>query len=416
MHTFESLRLRDFRFLWLGQLATNMGQWMDQVTRAWLIYTLTGSALQLGLVTAARGAPMLIFGAVAGAVADRYGRKSQLIIAQSVSAVLNVALAVLVVTGRVQPWHVYVTAFLAGTVHAFQNPARQVMIDDLVGREQLLNAISLNTAAVNVSRSVGPALSGFLIAFVGVGTSYFLQAGLFAMSTVWVFQIRVPDSARLTYGKNNMAGQTLLGSTREGFAYIASNRTILAIVVLGLAPMVLGMPFVSLMPIFAIDVFHGNSVTQGILLTTMGVGGILGALAIASVRRGEAMNGALMLGAAAGFGLSLVFFSRSPLAVIAALFTMLAGVCHCSYTAQAQTMLQVLTPTNLRGRVLGIYMLDRGLTPIGSLLAGALATFLGGPWAVTLMGASCFLLATGVAFFAPNLWRLRAVPGADAGT
>lgn len=410
MRTFESLALRDFRFLWLGQLTTSMGQWMDQVTRAWLIYAMTGSAMQLGLVTAARGAPMLIFGTLAGAVADRYGRKSQLVIAQSVNAALNVALAVLVVTGRVHPWHIYVTAFLVGIVQAFQNPARQVMINDLVGREHLLNAISLNSAALNVSRSVGPALSGLLIAFVGVGTSYFLQAGLFALATLWVIQIRVPDSARLAYGKNDMTNQNLLGSTREGFAYIGSNRTILAIVVLGLAPMALGMPFVSLMPMFAIDVFHGNSVTQGLLLTMMGVGGLLGALAIASARRNVAMNGRLLLTAAAGFGISLVFFSRSPLVVVAAAFTLLAGVFNSSYTSQAQTMLQVLTPTRFRGRVLGVYLLNRGLTPFGGLLAGALASFFGGPWAVTLMGASCFILVLGVALFAPNLWELKIVP------
>ncbi|MDO8472395.1 MAG: MFS transporter [Dehalococcoidia bacterium] len=410
MRTFESLGNRDFRYLWLGQLATSMGQWMDQVTRAWLIYSMTGSALQLGLVSAARGVPLLIFGTIAGAVADRYGRKAQLIIAQSTNTVLNVILAVLVVTGKVQPWHVYVTGFLAGTVQAFQQPARMVMINDLVGRDKLLNAVSLNSAAVNVSRSVGPALSGVLIVFLGVGESYFLQAGLFALATIWVIQIRVPDAVRLTYGRVVTVEQTLLGSTKEGLAYIASNRTMLALMVLGLAPMTLGMPFVSLMPVFALDVFHGNATTQGLLLTTFGIGAVAGALAIASAGNRLTMNGKLLLFAAAGFGLSLVFFSRSPVLILAGAFTLLAGVFNGSYTSQNQTMIQMLAPSKLRGRLLGIFMLNRGLTPVGSLLAGVLATYFGGPWAVTLMGGSCFLLVVGVAIFAPEVWRLRIVP------
>ena len=155
-------------------------------------------ALQLGLVSAVRGIPFIVFGAIAGAVADRYGRKAQLIIAQVVNAILNIILATLVLTGHVQPWHVYVTGFLTGTVQAFQQPARQVLINDLVGRELLLNAIALNSAALNLSRSVGPALSGVLIQALGVDMSYFIQAGLFALATVWTVQIRVPESHRVS--------------------------------------------------------------------------------------------------------------------------------------------------------------------------------------------------------------------------
>ena len=194
IHTFESLGLRDYRLLWVGQLSISMGIWMDQVTRTWLIYILTHSALQLGLVNAVRGIPFIAFGAIAGAVADRYGRKTQLIIAQVVNAILNIILATLVLTGHVKPWHVYVTGFLNGTAQAFQAPGRQALINDLVGREHLLNAIALNSAAVNLSRSVGPAISGILIQTLGVDMSYFIQAGLFALATVWIIQIRVPES------------------------------------------------------------------------------------------------------------------------------------------------------------------------------------------------------------------------------
>jgi MFS family permease len=399
IHTFESLRLRDYRLLWLGRLCTSMGVWMDQVTRSWLIYVLTHSALQLGLVNAVRGIPLIVFGAIAGAVADRYGRKAQLIIAQVVNAILNIILAALVLTGHVQPWHVYVTAFFTGIVQAFQQPARQVLINDLVGRELLLNAISLGSAAVNVSRSLGPALSGVLIQAVG----------LFVLATVWTIQIRVPESHVPSEESRRLANQSLLRSTREGLAYIISNRLILALMVLGLAPVVMGMSFVSLMPIFAIDVFHSGAATQGLLLTMLGIGAVLGALTIASLGRRQT-SGKVLIAGAAGFGLCLMFFSRSPVVLLAAFFILLAGFSNSSYTSQDQTIIQLLTPAPLRGRVLGIYLLNYGLLPLGSLFAGILASFLGGPWAVTVMGTSCFLLAVGVGFCVPSLWQLSFIP------
>jgi MFS family permease len=179
--------------------------------------------------------------------------------------------------------------------------------------------------------------------------------------------------------------------------------------VLGLAPVVMGMPFVSLMPIFAIDVFHGGAATQGLLLTMLGVGAILGALTIASLG-GRQTSGKLLIAGAAGFGLCLMLFSRSSVVLVAAFFILLAGFSNSSYTSQDQTIIQLLTPSPFRGRVLGIYMLNWGLMPIGSLFAGILATFLGGPWAVTVMGTSCFLLAVGIGFCVPSLWQLSFIP------
>jgi MFS family permease len=179
--------------------------------------------------------------------------------------------------------------------------------------------------------------------------------------------------------------------------------------VLGLAPVVMGMPFVSLMPIFAIDVFHGGATTQGLLLTMLGVGAILGALAIASLGRRQT-SGKLLIAGAAGFGLCLMLFSRFPVVLVAAFFILLAGFFNSSYTSQDQTIIQLLTPAPFRGRVLGIYMLNYGLMPVGSLFTGILATFLGGPWAVTVMGTSCFLLAVGIGFCVPILWKLSSIP------
>ncbi|MFH1032545.1 MAG: MFS transporter [Chloroflexota bacterium] len=404
IRTFESLALRDYRYLWLGQLSTSMGQWMDQVARAWLVYDITHSPLQLGLVSAARGLPLLLFGTVAGVFADRYSRKAQLVIAQVINALLNIVLAALIMTGKVQLWHIYVTGFLSGTVQAFQQPARQVLISDLVGEKHLLNAVALNSAALNLSRSVGPAIGGLLIHAVGVDFSYYTQAGLYVLATLWTFQMGVPKATE-SFGYSGIS-QSFFGSIKEGFDYIASHRIILALIVLGLAPIALGMPFISLMPVFAIDVFHGDARTQGMLLTMVGIGAVLGALIIASLRRGQG-NGKLLVIGAAGFGISLALFAQSPVLLMAVGFTLLAGFFNSSYTSQSQTIIQTLVPPQLRGRVLGVYLLNRGLMPVGSLLAGAPASFMGGPWAVTAMGLSCFLLAVIITAFVPDLWKLN---------
>jgi MFS transporter, DHA1 family, staphyloferrin A biosynthesis exporter len=410
MRTFKSLGIRDYRLLWLGQLSTSLGQWMDQTARSWLIYQITGSPLQLGLVSATRGLPLLLFGVVAGVVADRYGRKAQLVIAQVVNAILNLVLAIVIMTGNIQEWHIYVTGFLAGTVQAFQQPARQVLINDLAGEKHLLNAIALNSAAFNLSRSVGPALCGLLIEFFGVDISYFIQAALYAFATIWTLQMKVPEVDRSLKSNRNIDNQSFFTSAKEGMRFIIANPLILALMILGLAPILLGMPYTSLMPIFAQDVLGGGPTTQGLLLTMVGIGAVLGALTIASLG-GRQGNGKLLILGAVGFGLGLVLFSRSPVLWMAMIFTFFAGLSNSAYTSQDQTIIQVLTPSELRGRVVGIYFLNRGLMPLGSLIAGALAAWLGGPWAVTIMGTACVLVALGVAVLVPELWNLRALPG-----
>ncbi len=384
-----------------------MGLWMDQTSRSWLIFKMTNSPLQLGLVSAARGLPLLVFGVIAGVAADRYGRKSQLIIAQVVNAVLNIILATLILTGRIEIWQVYVTAVLAGTVQAFQQPARQALINDLVGEKHLMNAIALNSAAINISRSIGPAICGVLIQFFGVDVSYYVQAGLYAFATVWTGQIQAPKVVTPVIKGISSAGQSIFTSAKEGFSYIASQKLILALMVLGLAPIFLGMPFISLMPLFAIDVLHGNAETQGFLLATFGIGAVIGALTIATLGRRQGYGNLLVCGAA-GFGVSLLFFAFSPILGLAMAATFLAGLSNTAYTSQDQTIIQIITPANLRGRVLGIYLLNRGLMPLGSLFLGALAAVLGGPLAVTITGGACLLMVIVVTFIVPELWKLKA--------
>lgn len=390
-----------------------MGGWMDQTARGWLVYSLTNSALQLGLINAIRGIPILFLGAVAGVLADRYGRKFQLIVAQSINFVLNILLATLVVTGSIEVWHIYVTGFFAGAAWSFQQPAGQAMISDLVEEKYVLNAVSLNSAAQNMSRIVGPSIAGLLIQFLGIGFSYYFQAAMYVVAMVWTIQIRLPKRAAPAKLTTPAAREPFFTSLRQGFGYISTHSIILALLVLALTTNFLGAPYLSLMPIFAIDVFNGNAGTQGLLLTMGGIGAIIGALAIASIGRKQT-NIKLLFGGSAAYGLCLILFSRSPVLAMAMGATFLSSSLFNMYLAQAQTIIQTTTPVGIRGRVLSVYYMSNALMPLGSLLIGAVAAALGAPWAVTIMGFCCFLVVVVIAITAKdlrNFGRLEKIKG-----
>jgi len=384
IHTFDSLSIRDYRLLWLGQLDTSLGQWMDNISRGYLIYHITSSPLQLGLAAAVRGIPLLLFGIIAGALADRSNRKAQLIVAQVTNALLNFILATLVLTNRVQPWHVYVTGFLAGTVQAFQNPARQTLVSDVAGPRHLLNALALNSMAVNSSRAVGPALAGLLIATIGVHGSYYIQAIMYVLATVWTFQMRIPERSIESV---RVAQEPLFQSIKAGFAYVSTNRNIRTQLILALGPLTLGMPFTNMMPIFAKDVLHGGAQLQGFLLSAFGIGSLLGAIVIASIPRHHADALPAVIGAAV-FSITVFFFGLSHWVWLSLACAFICGIFMTTYQTQNQALLQLSTPRHIRGRVMSIYLINRATIPLGTLLAGALAHQLGGPAAVGIMSLS----------------------------
>ena len=401
--TFDSLSIRDYRLLWMGQLSTSLGQWMDQVTRGFLIYGMTGNPFLLGATMAARGVPLLLFGIIAGAFADRSGRKAQLIVAQSTNAVLNAILAVLVLTGLVQPWHVIVTAFFAGTVQAFQQPARQTLISDIVGDDKLMNALALNSMAVNSSRIIGPSISGVFYAAVGPGYSYLLQAGMYAFATVWTGQMRVPTRRLFDRGR-----EPFIKSIGTGLLFVGKERDIRTLMMLALGPLTLGMSYTSLMPVIATDVLHGDARTGATLLACIGIGALAGALVVGSMRRSTAYGLPVVIGASL-FGLSLLGFSTSTFLWLSCAFGVALGAFNLTYTTQNQTLLQVLSPPELRGRVMSIYLLNRGLVPASALFAGWLASAFGGPAALRVSALSVLLVVGLVVASSPSILRL-AVP------
>ncbi len=401
--TFDSLTIRDYRLLWLGQISTSMGQWMDQVTRGWLIYQITGSATQLGLATAMRGLPLLFFGVLAGALADRSGRKIQLVVAQVTNAALNVILATLVLTGLVEPWHVYVSAFLAGTVQAFQQPARQTLVSDIVGPAKLMNALALNSAALNVSRALGPAAAGALIAISGVEGSYYVQGAMYAIATIWTFQMHVP--ARPQEARSR---EPFFTSIREGFAYVSKEPSIRTQMLIALGPLTFAMSYTALMPIIARDVLGGDSRTQGLLLSFIGVGALVGALTVASMRRSHAYGLPVVLGAAA-FSAGVFAFSWSHWVWLSCAIGFLVGLFNVTYQTQNQTLLQLSAPPRIRGRVMSIYLLNRGSVPFGALLAGFLASHFGGPASMEIMSITALGILGVVVATRPQILTL-AIP------
>ena len=409
LSTFDSLSIRDYRLLWLGQVSTSMGQWMDQVTRGWLMYELTGSAADLGFVTAARGLPLLFFGIIAGALADRSGRKLQLVIAQVTNAILNVTLATLVITGLVQPWHIYVTALLAGTVQAFQQPARQTLVSDLVGNDRLMNALALNSAALNGARVLGPSVAGAVIAAVGVSGSYYLQAAMYLVATVWTIQMRVPAPHTDAAARGS---EPFFASIRAGFAFVATERNIRSLMMLALGPLTFAMSYTSLMPIIARTVLHGDARTQGLILSCIGGGSLIGALAVASMRRSDGYGLPMVIGALLFSG-GVFVFASSEVLWLSCILGVVIGTFNVRYTTQNQTMLQVLAPRHIRGRVMSIYLLSRGTVPLGAAVAGVLASRFSAPTAIHIMSGAAMGVILLVCLLQPQFLRLKVPLRAD---
>jgi MFS family permease len=401
----EALQYREFRLLWLGQLTTAIGQWMDQVARGWLLYDLTGSPLQLGLVGMIRIFPLLLLSPIAGTMADRYGRKTQLIASQTANAVANVILGLLILHGGVEPWHVYATGLIASTVQVFQQPARQAMVPESVDRAHLTNAIGLNSIAFNMSRMVGPAVAGAIIAFIGPGGSYLAQAGIYMLSTLWTLQLRLPNRAP-TSGLSQARGERFLDSTIAGWGYVLRHTTIRSGMMVSIVISFFGFSVNSLLPVFAKDVLQAGPTGQGALLAAMGVGAVLSAFFVATV--GDTLpKGLLMVGGVTLYGLCAIGFSASHWLVLSMAFMLVIGVCNVMSNTLIQTVLQAVSAPEMRGRVMGVYQQHQVLIAIGGLAAGACAQAWGAQPTVAFFGAACAAGALAVYAAVPHVRTIR---------
>jgi len=396
---FRSLRHRNFRLFLGGQIVSVTGTWMQQMALSWLVYRLTHSAFLLGLVGFAGLIPSLFLAPVAGVWADRWDRRRMVIATQVLAMLQALALAALVLSGSVAVWHLIALSLFLGLVTAFDVPARQSFLVQMVGgRDDLANAIALNSSAFNAARLVGPAIAGILIARFNEGTVFLLNGVSFAAVIAALVAIRVPPRAA-ALGPPVSPWLNL----REGVTYVAGFapiRTLLLLVgLVGIA----GVPYRVLMPVFATDILHGDAHTLGFLMGGIGVGALVGALFLAA-RRGVRGLGRLIVVAVAVFGAALVGFSLSRSFALSLVLVFLAGFGMMLQMASSNTILQTIVDDDKRGRVMSFYAAAfMGTVPIGSLLAGSLADLVGAPLTVLIGGVACLVGALGFARALPSL-------------
>jgi MFS family permease len=403
LRALTSLQYRDFRLLWFGHVFTSMAFWMDQVSRGWLIYELTDSTIQLGLVRGVQAIPILLLSPVAGSAADRYSRKTQILIAQMIDAAMFAALALLIVAGQIQPWHVYVTAFGMAIVQTFQQPARAAIVSDVVPTKNLTNAIGLSSIVFNVARSTGPALAGILIASLGTGGAYGAQAVFYFLATFWTLRLgaieRVPgrgDGHAASFGR----------SIVEGWKFSWDNETVRTSLLITMFAALFIVPFTTLLPVFARDILDVGATGQGFLLTAMGVGALGSAVMIATF--GDRMpRGLFMLGGVALYGLSVVAFAASPWFQLSMALMLIVGFANVCSHALVQTVIQTYSPPEFRGRAIALFHMGQVVMTLGSMVIGALAALCGTQWAVVLMGAAGALAMLAIHVILPRAWQIR---------
>jgi len=370
---------------------------MQTVAQAWLVYRLTGSSLQLGAVGFASQIPVFLIAPLGGTTADRTNRQRLIIGTQTASMLLAATLAWLTLSGRVQVWHIFVLAALLGIVNAFDIPGRQSFLVDMVGKEDLMNAIALNSSMFNGARVVGPAIAGILVAKIGEGWCFAANAISYVAVIAGLALMKVHCAPRA--GKNSPIEDIV-----EGFRWVNQTRIIRALLLLlGLVSLV-GMPYTVLMPVFADKILHGGARGLGILMGTTGVGALLGALTLAS-KTGVKGLGRWVAWSCASFGASIFLFSFSRWFWLSAALLLPAGFSVMLQMACSNTLIQTMVPDQLRGRVMALYsMMFMGMAPFGALFGGALADRAGAPVTVAVGGIAC---ALGALWYGRQLPELR---------
>jgi MFS family permease len=380
---FRALRHRNFRLFFCGQVISLIGTWMQSIAQAWLVYRLTRSSLLLGLVGFSGQIPVLLFAPLGGLLADRYSRRRTVIATQTASMLLAFILAALTLLEHIQVWEVMLLAALLGVVNAFDIPARQAFIIEMVVPEDLINAIALNSAMFNGARIMGPAVAGITVAAIGEGWCFFANGVSYIAVIVGLLLMVVTPRER----SRRMASG--LESVLEGFRFVMHTGPIRALLLLlGLVSLT-GMPYAVLMPIFADKILHSDARGLGLLMGSTGVGALAATLVLAAQREVHGL-GRWIIYASTRFGASLILFSFSRSLPLSVALLLPAGFSMLIQMASSNTLVQTMVPDALRGRVMSVYsMMFMGMAPFGALLAGAIAHRLGAPLTVALGGAAC---------------------------
>ncbi|MEK6407407.1 MAG: MFS transporter [Acidobacteriota bacterium] len=394
----RALRHRNYRIYYFGMLVSFTGTWMQSVAQSWLIYRLTGSAWLLGLVGFAGQVPVFLLAPLGGVMADRHSRHRIVIITQTLAMLQAFALAALTIGGLVTVQAVFALAILLGVVNAFDLPTRQSFMVELVGREDLMNAIALNSSMIQASRVLGPALAGLLVGWLGEGPCFLINGISYLAVIGGLFAIRVRRE------RAGPAPGSAFSHLKEGFDYVLHTSPVRALLLLVAFVSIFGLPYIVLMPIFASEVLKGGPRALGVLLGAAGAGALAGALTLAARRHVEGLGRVVALSVAA-LGSMLILFSLSRNLIISAVLLVPAGFALILQMSASNTLVQTMAPDGMRGRLMSFYSMSlMGMAPFGSLLAGAVAARIGAPATVAGGGALCIVASL---FFWSRLPHLR---------
>ncbi len=402
---FRSFRYRDFALFWTGNFLSNVGTWMQNLALGWLILVRTNSPFLLGLNGFLGSAPSLVFSLPGGAIADRMNRRKLMIVTQTAMMLLALILAALTSFRVIKIGEILTISFLAGLASALNNPAYQALVPDLVEREDLVNAIALNSAQFNMSRTVGPTLAGLALGSLGAAGCFYLNTVSFLALIIALLAITVPSHPV-------QEGPTVWGAMLEGLRFVGRNRPIIILLSVPSFLSLLGLPFIILMPVFARDLLRVGASGLGYLMGGAGLGAVVAALTLATRNNAE-HKGRFILGSATVFSLALILLARAHSFWWAFFLLVVLGVTMVGTLTLTNTTLQVISPPEMRGRIMSLYNLSLlGLAPLGSLQAGAVAQVLGTRFAVALGGAVCLVYFLILLLLLPRLRRLAPLPGA----
>ncbi|HEX7439593.1 MAG TPA: MFS transporter [Caldimonas sp.] len=405
--TFASLRRhRNYRLFFAGQLTSVAGTWMQNIAMAWLVVQLAphSRGLAVGLLSVCRFGPFTIFGLLAGVVTDRFDNRRTVIVTQSVQMFFSGVLAAITLLGHVQLWEVYAIAVLTGTALVFDAPSRQNLTFQMVGRDELPNAIALNSSLFNTARIFGPALAGIIIAAWGSGWAFAINTVSFVAVLAAILAMRTSE----LYPLLDRRRPTLWRGTREGFAYARRNRTVFVTLLMMVVFSSVGFNFNILLPLLAKNTLHAGPQTFGIISACFGAGALTGALSAALMANARWR---VMLAGAGGFGVCELLIAPLHAVALVGLLLFVCGICFTSYSANSNAAIQLASPDHIRGRVLGLYYYAwNGIAPFGGLFVGWMCDR-GGTQLALSVGGVTVLAMTGYAAFAithpPS--RVRAV-------
>ncbi len=382
----RALRHRNFRLLIGGQLLSLIGTWVQMVAQSWLVYRLSGSPVMLGLVGFASQIPFLFLSPVAGVVADRVNRRRLITVTQLLAMLQAFLLAGLTLAGVVEVWHIFCLALLLGMVSVFDMTARHSFLVEMVGKEDLMNAIGLNSSVYNSGRILGPAVAGVLLAAIGEGYCFLLNGCTFLSVIIGLRMMRLPPPPSETH-------PSPFEHFQQGWNYIRHHAPSRALLLLLGVASIMNYPILILMPVFAERILHGGPRALGILMSSMGVGAILGSIYMAA-RPGMRGLSRMITAATITYAVALILFAFSRSFPLSALLLVPVGFGMTVQMSATNTTLQTIAPDALRGRVVSFYgMMFMGMTPFGSLMAGWLAGWIGAPFTVAMGGAVCIAAA-----------------------